>query len=66
MHTVALQGILDRNAALVKTQNQIATGKRINSPADDPSGAVRALDIDRALAESQQFALTHVSHPGTT
>ncbi len=56
MHTAALQGILDRNAALVKTQNQIATGKRINSPADDPSGAVRALDIDRALAESQQFS----------
>jgi flagellar hook-associated protein 3 FlgL len=55
MHTVALQGILDRNAALVKTQNQIATGKRINTPADDPSGAVRALDLDRALAESQQF-----------
>jgi flagellar hook-associated protein 3 FlgL len=56
MHSAALQGILERNAALVKTQNQIATGKRINSPADDPSGAVRALDIDRALAESQQFA----------
>lgn len=55
MHQSALQGILDRNAALVKTQNQIASGKRINSPADDPSGAVRALDIDRALAESQQF-----------
>jgi flagellar hook-associated protein 3 FlgL len=55
MHNSALQGILDRNAALVKTQNQISTGKRINSPADDPSGAVRALDIDRALSESQQF-----------
>lgn len=56
MHNVALQGILDRNAALVKTQNQIATGKRINTPADDPAGAVRALDIDRALAESAQFS----------
>jgi flagellar hook-associated protein 3 FlgL len=55
MHSSALQGILDRNAALVKTQNQISTGRRINSPADDPSGAVRALDIDRALSESQQF-----------
>jgi flagellar hook-associated protein 3 FlgL len=56
MHNVALQGILDRNTALVKTQNQIATGQRINTPADDPSGAVRALDLDRALAESQQFS----------
>lgn len=56
MHTNALQGILERNASLVKTQNQIATGKRITTPSDDPSGAVRALDIDRALAESQQFS----------
>jgi flagellar hook-associated protein 3 FlgL len=56
MHAAALQGILDRNASLAKTQNQIASGKRITSPADDPSGAVRALDIDRALAQSQQFS----------
>ena len=56
MHNTALQGILDRNSALVKTQQQIATGKRIITPADDPSGAVRALDIDRAIAESGQFA----------
>jgi flagellar hook-associated protein 3 FlgL len=56
MHAAALQGILNRNAALAKTQNQIASGQRISSPADDPSGAVRALDIDRALAELQQFS----------
>jgi flagellar hook-associated protein 3 FlgL len=56
MHKVALQGILERNAELIKTQNQIATGKRITNPSDDPSGAVRALDIDRVLAESRQFA----------
>jgi flagellar hook-associated protein 3 FlgL len=56
MHGAALQGILDRNAALLKTQSQIASGKRITSPSDDPSGAVRALDIDRAIAESQQFS----------
>ena len=47
---------MDRAAALAKTQNQIATGKRINSPADDPSGAVRALDLDKALAESDQWS----------
>jgi len=55
MHNTALQGILERNSALVKTQQQIATGKRINTPSDDPSGAVRALDIDRAIADSDQF-----------
>jgi flagellar hook-associated protein 3 FlgL len=55
MHSSALRGILERNATLIKTQNQIASGKRIQSPADDPSGAVRALELDRSLAESQQF-----------
>jgi flagellar hook-associated protein 3 FlgL len=55
-HNAALQAILERNAQLVKTQNQIATGKRINSPADDPAGAVRALDLDKALAEADQWA----------
>ncbi len=55
MHGSALAGILERNAALVKTQQQIASGKRIITPADDPAGAVRALDIDRAIAEFEQY-----------
>jgi len=55
-HNAALQAILERNSQLVKTQNQIATGKRINNPADDPAGAVRALDLDKALAEADQWS----------
>jgi flagellar hook-associated protein 3 FlgL len=55
MHQTALEAILKRNAELAKTQNQIAAGKRILTPSDDPTGAVRALDLDRALSESQQF-----------
>jgi flagellar hook-associated protein 3 FlgL len=55
MHNSALAGILERNAELVKTQAQIATGKRIITPADDPAGAVRALDIDKAIAEFDQY-----------
>jgi flagellar hook-associated protein 3 FlgL len=56
MHAAALAGIAERNNALVRTQAQISTGKRIQTPADDPSGAVRALELDRGLAESAQFA----------
>lgn len=56
MHNFALAGMSERSNALIKTQSQIATGKRIETPADDPSGAVRALELDRGLAESQQFA----------
>ena len=54
-HASAYQAISKRYEALLKTQNQVASGQRIQTPADDPSGAVRALDLDRTLAESQQF-----------
>jgi len=55
LHNLALQGITDRDANLAKTQSQIASGKRIQTPADDPAGATRALELDRTLSESQQF-----------
>jgi flagellar hook-associated protein 3 FlgL len=43
-------------AELAKLQNQVALGRRINSPADDPIAAVHILDLERAQAESKQFA----------
>jgi flagellar hook-associated protein 3 FlgL len=55
-HRLAFGAINDRTAELLRTQNQIASGKRIQTPADDPSGSVRALALDRALAESKQYA----------
>ena len=54
MHASALNQMMTRSSSLVKTQNQIASGTRILTPADDPIGAAQALEIDRALAESQQ------------
>jgi flagellar hook-associated protein 3 FlgL len=56
MHYAALARMNDRNNDLVRTQNQLASGSRIQSPADDPSGAVRALGLDRQIAEGKQFA----------
>jgi len=32
-------------SSLVKTQQQIATGRRMLSPSDDPIGAARALEV---------------------
>ena len=52
MHNAALRGILERNATLVKTQNQIASGKRIQTPADDPVGRgarARARSLARGI-----------------
>jgi flagellar hook-associated protein 3 FlgL len=56
MHYAALARMAERNNDLVKTQNQLASGKRIQTPADDPSGAVRALGLDREIAENAQFS----------
>lgn len=54
IHNSALGQMMSKSSALAKTQNQIASGTRILTPADDPIGAAQALELDRALAESQQ------------
>ena len=54
IHNSALGQMMAKSTALAKTQNQIASGSRILTPADDPIGAAQALELDRALAESQQ------------
>jgi flagellar hook-associated protein 3 FlgL len=56
IHNAALGQMMAKSAALAKTQNQIAAGTRILTPADDPIGAAQALELDRSLAESQQQA----------
>ena len=54
IHNAALGQMMSKSSLLAKTQNQIASGARILTPADDPIGAAQALELDRALAESQQ------------
>jgi flagellar hook-associated protein 3 FlgL len=54
VHNSALGQLMAKSTALAKTQNQIASGTRILTPADDPIGAAQALEIDRVLAESKQ------------
>jgi len=51
----ALSNILAQQAQLSKTQGQIATGTRVQTPADDPIAAVHILELQRALKESEQF-----------
>lgn len=47
--------ILERQAELNRTQQELATGRRILSPSDDPSGAVRILDLEEDLRQVDQF-----------
>jgi flagellar hook-associated protein 3 FlgL len=47
--------ILEGQADVGKTSLQLASGKRILSPADDPSGSVQTLELGTALAVNTQF-----------
>lgn len=52
------QGInrmLELSRQVADTQEQMATGKRINTPGDDPVGAARIVRIDQELALREQY-----------
>lgn len=50
-----VDAIQQQQARLAKTQLQVATGQRILTPADDPLGAKRILDINELLALNDQY-----------
>lgn len=50
-----VNAMLDKQTALAKTQQQLATGNRILAPSDDPSAATRVLELDQLIDTSQQY-----------
>lgn len=54
-HANSLALMLNQQAELSKTQNQMSTGRRVNSPADDPIAVSHILELERAQSESDQF-----------
>jgi flagellar hook-associated protein 3 FlgL len=55
MHRNSIEAILEHQVKLAKTQQQITTGKKFQTAAEDPIGATRAATLDRTLAENAQF-----------
>lgn len=55
-HERALAALMARQDELSRTQNQLATGQRVQRPADDPGAAVHIQELERALSESGQYA----------
>ena len=49
--------ILQQQEALIKTQQQISTGRRILTPADDPIAAAQALNISQAASINSQYSV---------
>ncbi|MDP2399274.1 MAG: flagellar hook-associated protein FlgL [Burkholderiales bacterium] len=50
-----IAGILDRQGAQLKLQQQIASGRRVLTPSDDPIAAASALEIGQAKALNDQY-----------
>jgi len=53
----AVETMLQQQARLSQTQQQLATGKRILNAADDPSAATRAMSLEREIATTRQHQL---------
>jgi flagellar hook-associated protein 3 FlgL len=45
----------NRTAELLKTQDQIANGRRILTPADDPVASARSLEVEQSQSITQQY-----------
>ncbi|MDX5362863.1 MAG: flagellar hook-associated protein FlgL [Pseudazoarcus pumilus] len=55
MYNQGLQQMQAQSARLLQTQQQIASGRRILTPADDPVAAARALEIRQSQSSNDQF-----------
>ncbi len=50
-----LTSMLDQQAQLLDTQNQVSTGQRFTNASEDPISAVRVLDIERQMNLNEQY-----------
>lgn len=52
---LGVASIQQQTSAMVKTQQQIASGRRILTPEDDPVASARVLEVSQAKALNQQY-----------
>ena len=55
VHTQATNQLQTLGAQAAATQQQIAQGKRLVNPSDDPIGAARVIRINQELAAREQY-----------
>lgn len=56
LYEQGVAGIENQQADLMKTQQQMSSGKRILTPADDPIAAANALQVGQASSINDQYA----------
>lgn len=52
-----LGSMLEQQSALSTTQIQLSTGKRVNTPSDDPTGAAQLLGLSETIKLTEQYQL---------
>lgn len=55
MYQQSVSNILTKQTELARLQAQIATGKRILSPSDDPAASAQVLDIENVTSQTDQY-----------
>jgi len=55
LHAAAINSILGQQAQLSRIQEQIASGRKVLTPADDPAGAARALNLLESESSTGQY-----------
>jgi flagellar hook-associated protein 3 FlgL len=55
MFRQGVNSILDQQTRLLKTQNQLAVGKRIVNPSDDPTGSAQLIGLSETSKTTAQF-----------
>lgn len=55
IYRTSIDAILDQQAHNAKTQLQIATGKRVLKPSDDPAASAKILELRNALSVNDQY-----------
>lgn len=52
---LGIQSISQQQSDLLRTQQQISSGRRVLTPSDDPVASSRALEVSQSLAVTQQY-----------
>lgn len=56
MHDAAVRQLIERQAELARAQEQIATGRRMLRPSDDPVASAQAIGIAESQSRTAQYA----------
>ncbi len=55
MYYQGVTAMLDKQAELARTQQQLATGQRILAPSDDPAAATQAMQLEQIIETTKQY-----------